>query len=361
MITLFLTSFSYADDISINSFDKGTLKVVEGTPFLKLYGNYYEMGVQYGHLLKEPLLVFQDKIKLFKSKITANKYYQYFKNNMPPKYDDFLKGASESSSISYEDLLLGVCFDFINSGCSSILAKIDANGSSILLHAKNRDRAMLAQDYAVIEFNPKGEYRYISTVTIGAIMVHQGLNEKGIAVTLNSAPPSKYIVKDFPKDDLARMILESVKSLNDVDKVLNEYQTDSDGIVIISSAYENNGVIYDLGNVIRIKHDLADKNFLFVTNNFLSDELTPKEIRLNDPRYQQIDGYLKNHPLKSVDEMIDLLALTPVNNAYTIHSIIFNAKQGEIYLAFSDLYAAWSKWLKYDWKNDQVTVYRKPL
>lgn len=98
------------------------------------------MGFQYGSLLKNPLLKFQEQIKPYISKIITNKLYQYYINNMPIKYCDFFRGASEGSSISYDNLLLGACFDIINSGCSSILAKIDSNGSYSITRQKSRQK-----------------------------------------------------------------------------------------------------------------------------------------------------------------------------------------------------------------------------
>lgn len=347
--------FSLANDNE--SLYKGNIRVIEGIPFLKLYGTYYEMGIQYGNLLKEPLLEVQEKIFPYKTNVSTGEFYQHLKYNMPVKYQDFLKGVSKSAGISYENLLIGSFYEFTNAGCSSVLVKMDSDGSSYLMHAKNRD-ANNGKNQIIIEFNPEKGYKYLITATIGALFIHEGINEKGISVTGNAAPKSNYKVKKWPQDDIYQMILESAHSLDEVDKIINKYKSDYAEILTVGSSYENNGTIYDLDNIKRVKHEMKDKKYLFVTNKFLSDDLTPQETRFNDPRYRAIKDFLENHSQNSVDDMIDLLATRPINNISTIHSIIFDGKKKDIYFAFSERYAAEAKWLKYNWINDEIALFK---
>jgi hypothetical protein len=358
IMTPFLISFNSSSASEMSSFDKGQMRMIEGIPFLKLYGNYYEMGLQYGYLLKDTLLEIHEKIMPFKSKISVGEFYQHLQSNMPDKYKDFLAGVSKSTAISYEDLLIGSFYEFTINECSSILAKINFHGSVFLLHAKNRDTSN-GKNQLIIEFNPEKEYMYIVTATTGALFIHEGVNEKGISITGNAAPPSSYKVKYLPKDDIYRMILESAGSLSEVDQIINNYKSDYAEIITIGSASENNGAIYDIGNLKRVKHEMLEKKYLFVTNKFLSDDLTPSNIRFSCPRYRKISDLVKIKPINSVDDLIDLLATSPINNINTINSIIFNAKKKESYFAFSAGYAARTKWFKYDWTNDEFVFLRR--
>jgi hypothetical protein len=118
----------------------------------------------------------------------------------------------------------------------------------------------------------------------------------------------------------------------------------SDGcIAIIGSGSETDGAIYDI-SYKNIKRNLFNGNdFLFATNNYLNKELNDHPEKC--PRYQIISNHLKNKPVISVADLIEILSdpgtTYGVNNEITIHSIIFDPQEYQIYMAFAPQYAAY--------------------
>jgi effector-binding domain-containing protein len=352
---------------------KGELRIVEGIPFLKVSGSYYEMGRQYGSLLKNQI---NEAFKSIKSQNWERmKQHQYIflrlEKLLPSKYVQYLKGIAAGSGQDYHKLLIGAFTtvdDFSSLGCSSILTKMQNDkGVNTLFHAKNLDNFLwTGHNQAIIEFNPIREYKYIGTELIGA-GISDGMNEKGISISIDDGGQgmrSKYPMNPLLNFKM-RDILSSTKSLAEVDQQMNNYVCDIGQILIIGSSTENNGIVYDISYDKIRKNRMNAQKHLFVTNTYLNPDLTSPENLFNCPRYKIIDRYMKDNLVQNIDNFIELLSDPGtnygVNNNNTKHSVIYDPQNKTIYMAFSDDYSAWGKWLKYDWVKDKITVYRKPL
>lgn len=345
------------------TFGRGELKIVEGIPFLKLSGSYYEMGVQYGTLMKEKI----------KEVVEYKKVKDFIKNNShPPKwlvklctpnrYLDFIEGISDGSGISYDEIFwINAAPDPVN--CSSIITKLD---NKILL-GHNQDRLMPGKYKAIIEFNPENSLKYIVSTYIGTSDLMIGMNEKGVCLCNDGAnftvngyglffPSTKYM----PAICKYREILENASVIKDVDELFDGYRADAN-ILSVASGSENDGAIYDIAYKKIRKNTFNDKDYLFATNQYLNSDLDDHPE--NCPRYKLIGELIHNKPVKSVTDMIEILSdpgtFHGINNHSTIHSIVFDPKELQIYFSLSSDYAAWGKWLKYNWMKGEVSVIKE--
>ena len=350
----------------IKKFGKGELRIIHDIPFLKLSGSYFEMGEQYGNLLKDKFKEIHKELLPYK-----NLWLVKFPKDIHERLEKLtnkellqqLKGMAAGSGLPFEDLLLGAYFGVIERGaCSSILIKIDATDSHRLIHGRNYDYGKGTGKYpVVIEYNPNNGIRHLILGTVASIGLAEGINEKGITVSGNLAPGNlkNNLIQNTSPDLKLREILISASTINDVDVLMERYATDVGYTFTIGSAFEKDGIIYDLNYDNVIKNYLNERNFLFATNGYVSKDLNPLK---DDLRYKIIERYMIRDQVNSIDAMIEVLSdpgkTFGVNNPSTIHSVVFDALQKNIYMAFNIKFAAWSYWLRYDWENDSVMVYK---
>ena len=349
-----------------NVYHEAELQIIDGVYFLKLKGSYFDMGKQYGVLLQAELNQY------IKEKVTPNRnaLLKQFPistfasiEKRVPEQADFLRGISEGSHISYQDLFLSSNLQMLmnTDECSAILIKF--NG--YLIHAKNSDYmgSRLSSDFLnVIEFNPKGKLRYFYITGKATGLSLQGINEQGISITLNGSPLLIREPRDLASIDIIREVLQSATSLEEAEKIINKYTTNFSSILTVGSSLQKNGCIYDIAYDKVEKNPLNEKNQLFVTNDFLDDKLTTPEDRNSCSRYQMFCSYFKNKQVNSIDELIDLLAQKGsaygINNVNTIISVVFSYHTKEIYFASAPSFAASSRWYKYSLENGKVTIYK---
>jgi len=364
---LFARSQRPAKIDKVKEFGKGKLRIIEGIPFLKLSGTYYEMGLQYGTLLKDEFQEIYRELIPYKSEILAkqpNDLPRQLEKLTSEKFIQQIKGMSDGSGAPYVDLLLAAYFGVLErGGCSSILAKINDPNGLRLLHGRNLDYGKGMGKYPiVIEYQPAGEFKHLAIGIMASAGLSEGMNEKGITVSGNSAPGDlkNHSIQNTSPDIKFREILSSSSSLKDIDERMKGYACDAGNVFTLGSGYENDGIIYDLnyGNVKRNYYN--GQNHLFATNGYVHQDLNPER---DDLRYQIIASYVKDGRVNSVDGMMELLSdpgtSFGVNNSSTIHSVIFDPKNKTVYLAFHTKFAAWSQWLKFDWEKDLATVYRE--
>jgi choloylglycine hydrolase len=371
----FITGSADAAIIStIKTCGRGQLRIIEGIPFLKLYGSYYEMGEQYGSLLKKEIdESYKDTMGLQEwGKLKQRKaLFSRLEKPLSPKYIQYLKGIAKGSGKEYNQVLWGAYLALENPtglDCSSILTKIkNTMGESRLLHGKNLDNGMLTgHNQAFIEFNPGGEFKYVVSENIGYGPC-DGMNERGISVSVDDG--GQGLRSKYPRNPLLTFkmhdILASTRNLAEVEHQMKNYVCDVGLILITGSETENSGIIFDISYDKIRENPMGSKQHLFVTNNYLSPDLTSPQVLFACPRYQIIDRYMKNGLVQNIDNLIELMSdpgtVYGVNNFRTKHSVIYDLQNKTIYMVFADNYAAWGKWLKYDWKKEQVTVYREPL
>jgi len=368
-------SMSFSNEMSeraakkgkVRTFGKGELKVIEGIPFLKLSGSYYEMGEQYGTLLKEEFQKVYNELIPFKSRWLPelpDSILEKLEKITPVSIIQQLKGMSAGSGLPYQDLLLGAYFGVLErGGCSSILIRLKEKKSETrLLHGRNFDYGKGLGKYpVVIEYQPEKGLKYLTIGTIASASLAEGMNEKGITVSENLGRGDRKDndIHNPPADHKLKEILSSASFLKEADKMMKGFTSDVGNILTVGSGFENDAIIYDVYYDNLKKNQFNGQSWLFATSGYLNKDLNPPK---DCPRYQIIDKHMKSGKINGVDGLIDVLSDpgSPygVNNPSTIHSVVFDPQNKIVYMAFHTKFAAWSQWLKLDWEKDAVTVYR---
>jgi len=345
------------------TFEGGELRFFNGIPFLKLSGSNYEMGKQYGVLMKDKIRELYDYKKI--SDFVENGSYPpmwLVKWVTPNRYLDFIEGISDGSGIPYDEVFI-INFAIGIDGCSSVLLK-DTNR---ILLGHNQDRWLPSRFEIIVEFAPEDGYKYIVATDVGSGHVLMGMNEKGICLANNAGkfttdgfglffPTTSYM----PAICKYRQILESASSMKEVDELMDGYKTDGN-ILSVASGTEADGAIYDIAFKNLQKNPLEKKNCLFATNSYLNTALDDHPERCL--RYRLLNRHMQNNPAVNVAGMIDILSeqgtYQGVNNYLTVNSVIFDPNEFRVYLTHESGYAACGKWLKYDWIKDELTVLRE--
>jgi hypothetical protein len=363
-LSIFINLLVYAKEEK-KVFGKGELRKIEGMYFLKLKGSYYEMGTQYGSLLKSQLEQYvQESIGANRKSLMKQYPVSQYDNvaRSAPEQADFLKGISKETGIPYSDLLLSSnLFMFRkDEACSAILIKV--NGGN-LVHAKNSDyfgKRLRNNFLSVIEFNPAGKLKhyYLNSRPTGVSL--QGINEKGISITRNAGNLPIRQVRDLASFDVIREVVQSATTLKEADQIIAKYATNYSAILTVASSLENNGLIYDVAYDVKKKNLLGGNDYLYVTNHFLATGIANRD---KCSRYQLFTNYLRTNRIETIGDLIDLLAQKGtsygINNKNTISSVIFNYRTKDIYFAVAPSFAASGKWYKYNFENDTVSVFRE--
>jgi hypothetical protein len=180
--------------------DGGWLEERNGVRILHVSGTNYEMGYQYGFLLKEDMPKTLRMLKTFFEKHgmpyeeLVNKW-NILKDYIPENYKNELQGLVDSSGLTHEEIgVLNIFHDAVNliNCCGGIAwGKSTKNGELIHLRSGDMDNFLndsetgtfLSENQVIIIREPVDGHVSMSPVLIGDIGTYGGLNEKGIAVS----------------------------------------------------------------------------------------------------------------------------------------------------------------------------------
>lgn len=380
-------------------FRRGELDASGSFPVLRLRGSYYEMGLQYGVLLRGRISSIYNKnrerkkevfsaipwyLKFFSSMVMAI-VAGYSKKRIPRKFRMELLGLSRGSGTAFNDMAAaafgGVIFD---AACTSVLAR----GESSILHGQNLDfePCYLGAYPVIVEYNHPDRFRYMHFGVTGVPGIFHGMNEKGIAVTVNYGDGTyNRKNKGLPMGYKLRVILESASVLDDVEPILRDTGPDELGwILTVSSASEKSGAVYDVFNEEIVRTDFTSENCMYVLNRIFNRERTGREdlakqyLQIsrgegiyNRARAAAAGFFLAENSIGSVDDMIKFLRNydfygyeklvgsmnATIVNERTLHTIIFNHEEFSVYMASSPGYSSLGEIAKYDFNTGRLVKY----
>jgi len=384
-------------------FRKGGLKFHHGFPVITLEGNYYEMGLQYGVLLKyEMEKLYNENRKRGDDIIKALPWYikplgglvmsvvaGYSAKRIPRKYRKELSGLVKGSGISFNEIAAaafgGVIFD---AACTAVLSRVDGG----ILHGQNLDfePSYLGNYPVIVEYRPEGKNRYVNFGITGVPGMFHGVNEKGISLTVNYGDGTfNGENRGLPMGYKIREILESSENLDQVESILRDFKPDELGwIVTACSAEEKSAAVFDIfnGDVVRSNFS-GDKHKYVLNRIFCSDRLgnydfSKKYLQIsrgegiyNLARVNSAENYFKERSINTVDDMLHFLAdfdlyhykkmpgsmNTTIVNERTLHTLIFDWRDFSVYFASAPGYSSLSAIYKYNFKSSSLDFYREPL
>jgi tetratricopeptide (TPR) repeat protein len=388
----------YQPDVrgGVRYFDQGRLEYREGIPFLHVRGDPYDIGLQYGVLLKDQMKSFYVCMDSLESAMMAKVYEELpwykdiaiwvstpfvvkkklnsFRKRLPVDYLEQLKGMSEGSGVPLNDILI-VTFGPDWLSCSSFVKR----AGSRVIHGRNADHDVIdffSRYPLVAYYDKEGKYSYIDIGIIGTPWAVTGINEHGLTLSWSQATTSRS--KPFASKGTTLMfnrILEECRNLADVDEISKNVDK---FVTVIGSVEDRTGAAYDILDQKEMRADLND-GYIYATNRCVSQSMR-KEYNsvfdmdwFNSARAYTYTKALSDSSEFTIDDAISLLSNTDfysytgkvppfkdgnINNRGTGSSVVCDAQNSTVYFAYGAPYGAFSRWIKYNYETDEVSVYR---
>jgi len=378
----------------VKQFEGGTLRYIENVPFLSISGSYYDMGLQYGVLLKGEVQEMMEQhlaglkasifsrlpwyIRPFGSIILHFKL-KSMEKTLPQKYLDELKGLVDETGVSYNDVLFGAFgAELLTFGCSSFVKKTPQG----IIHGRSLDYQFpfLGRAPVVVEYAPKGKLKYTTVGFVGFPGALSGMNEEGITVSLDAAPMYKTNSKrTIPICYQMREILEKACTIEEVDELLKGYQTEQGWLLIVGSLRDEMGVVYDIAGKEIVKNVMRGDH-ITATNYFLDEELRHKYMTIgcagvpgNIARWEILEEKISKLAASGVNQAIDALGNADfydyedvlvagnvtTNNEGSLQSIVMCPREETIYFSSTGGYSGWGRFMQYDVKTHEASIYRE--
>jgi len=375
----------YSND-STKSYGNGNVKYINGIPILTVKGTNYEMGYQYGYLMKERLTKFNTVFQNIKNngingqgfftRLLAGFYLDgmidKFMQRIPQCYIEEIKGMAEGSGIPLEDMqFIAMAGNFtLATSCSSILAKTD-NG---ILHGRNLDWFNFVADYSlVVHYEPNGKNSFYSVGVVGYPGVFSGFSDQKIALTANGVNGGA-TTGFMPCLYKFREILETKTTLAEVEQELKEFRSDVAFNLTVSSAKEKNGTVFDLTKIGNLKSSLDSNGYLFAINRFIAAKDAAFNFNYgyqNHYRAERYEKHIADKP-RTADQILDIMAdnnflgcnnkitgLETINQQSTMHTMVFDLANDALYFNFAEGYAPSGNIIKYDLVINAALQYRQ--
>lgn len=227
-------------------------------PMLEVTGDYYEMGLQYGVLLRPEIRSsLESYSKILKwsadeagiphSVLIALAKYQgsQMASSLPQRFQDEIRGVSDGSGVPYDSIaLISLFYDVSQSmSCSGVLMKAD-DGS--IIHARNQDTATIGGEElgklaTIVRYNAKGYNSVIHMDYPIYLGVDTGYNDKGLCFSENTLRIRQPNENGFPVLYLIRMALEECSTIDQLRAFLDRHDIIGGSSILWSSRNEKFG------------------------------------------------------------------------------------------------------------------------
>jgi hypothetical protein len=344
-------------------------------PLLEVSGDHYEMGLQYGVLLRPELIkILPRDLKVLEwasesmgvpepllaavIKLRARDFIK----RIPQRYQDEMRGIADGSGLPFDDIVATTLFwDISQGGCTGILMR---GPDGTIIGGKNDDSGSLDSvdgSSVMVRARAKG-YNTVTQLVASpsGMMGFMGCNDKGLTYTVQTLVPKATNPKGYPVDVLIRMALEECSSLEQVYKILDQYPDSIGGFGIAwSDQKTGRGIVTELtpkgwGKVEMNGPILWDENRYY--NPEMARQQSPATSLSNSNTSR--DEVASTFPLKSeytVEDAVTFLRLQtgPGGLDYSwngtkraicdyqgTQTIVFDPKGDGYYVAFGPYYSA---------------------
>jgi predicted choloylglycine hydrolase len=224
---------------------------------VKLKGSPYDIGYYQGKVLKRGIAanLQEDGIsKLFEgsNKGKVRNYLRNVEQIIPSEYITEMKGMAEAFGIDYDSILafnvnIEIYFGALKVACTNAGATNEATIGRKTIHMRTLD-AMFSDYAMVVAFYEREDgTSFCSVVPAGYVGLFSGMNNHGVAVGDNLNPSvKKYDSKGMPLPIFRRMILEKTRSIDEVDKMMKEFNLAIPNKIMVSDGTKNEIRVYDV-------------------------------------------------------------------------------------------------------------------
>ena len=252
----------------VADFEGGQLYKQNAVHIVVLNGTYYQMGRQYGHLLKDQIKWHFEELKkdffvtpagnnpvdrpapLMNHKELTKLFMSGFYKALPYEHKQMLKGASETSGLSLEDtmfmdsMLQAVLYSAGISGCTSAAVWGKASKDGRVYTGRNHDfghawRERLGKIAVVRITNPaKSDISVAALTRAGQVTTAIDLmNSEGLYIEFNNADnirPESLPTKMRGTDNLAFSLVSDYQSVEELDVVVPSVKS-NDALLMLAA------------------------------------------------------------------------------------------------------------------------------
>jgi len=261
----------FGDQVKTNgvksSFHKGVIYRYPGmVPLLEVSGDHYQMGLQYGVLLRSEIL---DALKSYQKVLEwqakeigmaysdlitrLKKQTKQISERLPERFLREMKGISDGSGVPYETVLLvSLIYDALEAaaqdsgGCTGVLLK---GKSGTIIHGRNNDTAAgeeASKILAVVRHRAEG---YNAVTHIDFVLwcgVETGYNDKGLRFSEETLKVKEPNPNGFSLTYLIRMALEECATLEEFYPLFDRYPVIGAYGCVLSHQKQGRGMVVEL-------------------------------------------------------------------------------------------------------------------
>jgi predicted choloylglycine hydrolase len=224
---------------------------------VRLKGSPYDMGYYQGKNLKQEIAgnLQTDSIsKLFEGSRREKviNYLRQIERIIPSQYLTEMRGLAEGFGIDYDTILafnvnIEIELGTLRIACTNAGATNEATVGRKTIHMRTLDAHV--SDYAMVVTFYEGEdaTSFCSVVPAGYVGVFSGMSNHGMAVSDNlEGSIKKYDSKGMPLPIFRRMILEKARSIDEVDKMMKEFNLAIPNDIMVSDGKKNEMRVYEV-------------------------------------------------------------------------------------------------------------------
>ena len=348
-----------------------------------LEGNGFERGVKTGKLTKE-LLEWQEKVFVDEiHKMVPNSFYLFFlknlvlwlnrklKNHISEEINQEIYGISLSASPDFNSI--GTPFkrllnyhaahdighalqDMKYVGCTSFSVWGQKSADGKLISGRNFDFYInddFGKEKILAFINPSSGLKFAMVTWAGMTGAVSGMNEKGLAVTINAAKSAFRFKLGTPISILIREVLQHAGDIEQAMEIIRKRNVFVSELIMVSSASDKKSVIIEKTPFTTELYETKEEQII-CTNHCQSDGLKNDKYNIaymHDSssvyRYERVNELLQKSmpldPLKTIemlrdkngknDKNIGLGNEKAINQLLAHHGIVFQPEQRMIYIS----------------------------
>lgn len=247
-----------------STFERGVAYRYPGlVPLVEVSGSHYEMGLQYGVLLRPEIL---EALKSYENIVRWNAgdmgipYFammavlkfkaKQMARDLPERFLDEVRGISDGSGVPVDTILAITLFYDIGEGlnCTSVLMR-GADGA--IIHGRNQDTSQFGGEEisgltVVVRYNADGYNSVTHTDWVLFMGVETGYNDRGLAFSEETLRIREPNPAGFSLVYLVRMALEECSTLEELYPLFDRYGTVGAYGTAWSDRHSGEGVVAEL-------------------------------------------------------------------------------------------------------------------
>ncbi len=404
----------------ITSYQNASRRSSNTVALLYLSGDAYQRGYQLGVLMraeiKQNINVLD--IETLEKKHGKDNLWQktrLIEQSLPAIFIDKMRGIADGSGVDYQNILVLNTHYFALGECASAAVKVGDD----YIHIKNLDQGIDAPlDFLVsVEEDESGRrMMHVFEYGAGIVWITNGMNDAGISITGNAMPtypePPDY-TKQIHDVFLRHQILAGCSTMQEVENLIASHPFSESRGFLATSATDGKAAKFEIVPIEYAKEESTTQS-IYMTNYFSLTEMHEHQKHLfvfeggnSDlngkdicPRYKRMGDLLANNVFSDETQTLSILRdnlyyydgshhmgrtlphadftqstptdvdawfMTPymtVLRAATRFALIMNPKEGHLYLATADSFAALSTLTRIDiggdvdenWNIDNQTI-----